>query len=320
MPERGPDHPDAAPVGTRRAEQEVATEGPTDPTVPSKGGTLHGEPRWRLTAKKVAGYGVLTAFALMFILPFALAISASFKSRPEARANPLGLIPEEPTLRAYEVMGQFDVPRWAFVSIVVTVSVTLGRLFLNSLAGYALARLDFPGRRIVFAITVATLAIPGIVLAIPRFLVLGQLGMLNTWGGLIVPLAVDAFGIFMMKQFFESIPKEMEEAARMDGATTFQTFWRVILPLAVPGLIALTILSFQGSWNEFLHPLIAAPSDESLRTLPVGLALLRGSFGEQLDFPLLMGASVLTTIPVAIIFFTFQRYFVQGVAASGVKG
>jgi multiple sugar transport system permease protein len=139
-------------------------------------------------------------------------------------------------------MGQFQVPRWAFVSIVVTVSVTLGRLFLNSLAGYALARLDFPFRRVVFALVVATLAIPGIVLAIPRFLVIGQLGMLNTWGGLILPLAVDAFGIFLMKQFFESIPREMKEA------------------------------------------------------------------------------SVLTTIPVAIIFFTFQRYFVQGVAASGVKG
>jgi multiple sugar transport system permease protein len=312
---------DEAPAGTRGPQQEVHAEGPETPQVPDA--TLPedaNQPAWLRIGKRIAGYAVLTTFALMFVLPFALAISASFKSRPEARANPLALIPEEPTLRAYEIMGQFQVPRWAFVSIVVTVSVTLGRLFLNSLAGYALARLDFPFRRVVFALVVATLAIPGIVLAIPRFLVLGQLGMLNTWGGLILPLAVDAFGIFLMKQFFESIPREMEEAARMDGATTFQTFSRVVLPLAVPGLIALTILSFQGSWNEFLHPLIAAPSEPSLRTLPVGLALLRGAFGEQLDFPLLMGASVLTTIPVAIIFFTFQRYFVQGVAASGVKG
>jgi multiple sugar transport system permease protein len=250
--------------------------------------------------KRVLGYLTLTAFALMFVLPFAIAISASFKSRPEAAQSPLSLIPAEPTLRAYEVMGQFNVPRWAFVSVVVTVSVTLGRLFLDSLAGYALARLDFPGRRVVFATIVATMAIPPIVLAIPRFLVLGQLGLLNTFAGLIIPLAVDAFGIFLMRQFFLGIPREMEEAARIDGASIFQTFWRVILPLALPGLIALTILSFQGSWNEFLHPLIAAPSDPNLRTLPVGLALMRGAFGEQFDFPVLMGASVLTTIPVAV--------------------
>ncbi len=123
-----------------------------------------------------------------------------------------------------------------------------------------------------------------------------------------------------MKQFFESIPKEMEEAAAVDGATIFQAYFRVILPLAAPGLIALTILSFQGSWNEFLHPLIAAPAEPDLRPLPVGLALLRGQFGESLDMPVLTGASVLTTIPVAIIFFIFQRYFIQGVAATGVKG
>jgi multiple sugar transport system permease protein len=144
--------------------------------------------------------------------------------------------------------------------------------------------------------------------------------MLNSWSGLIVPLAVDAFGIFLMRQFFLSIPREMEEAARIDGATIFQTYFRIIFPLAAPGIIALTILSFQGSWNEFLHPLIANPSNQALRTLPVGLALLRGAFGENLDIPALLGASVLTTIPVAIIFFAFQRYFVQGVAATGVKG
>lgn len=308
------------PVGTNRPEQEPIAASPPDDAPPRATVPDGRQPLWYRTGKRIAGYAVLIFFAMLFIMPFALAISASFKSRPEAAANPLSLIPTEPTLRAYEIMGQFDVPRWAFVSIVVSISVTLGRLFLDSLAGYALARLEFPGRRIVFAVIVATLAIPGIVLAIPRFLVLGELGMLNTFGGLIVPLAVDAFGIFLMRQFFLSIPKEMEESARLDGATTFQTFWRIILPLATPGLIALTILSFQGSWNEFLHPLIAAPSDASLRTLPVGLALLRGAFGEQLDFPLLMGASVLTTIPVAIVFFSFQRYFVQGVAAAGVKG
>lgn len=270
--------------------------------------------------KRVLGYGLLGLFALIFISPFVLALANSFKPLSEALASPLGLIPQDFTLRAYEVMSTVNLPRWAFNSVIVTVCVTVARLFLDSLAGYALARLRFPGRTLVFALVVAVLAVPPIVLAIPRFLVLGQLGMLDTYGGLIVPLAIDAFGIFLMKQFFESIPIEMEEAARVDGATIFQTFWRIILPLAAPALIALTILSFQGSWNEFLHPLIAAPSDQNLRTLPVGLALLRGAQGESLDYPLLLGASLLITIPVGIIFFTFQRYFVQGVAASGVKG
>ncbi|NEE04073.1 carbohydrate ABC transporter permease [Phytoactinopolyspora halotolerans] len=271
-------------------------------------------------AKRVLGYTVLIFFAAMFIAPFALALANSLKSRPEALASPLSLFPAEPTGRAYREMAGTDLPRWTMNSVVVTVMVTLGRLFLDSLAGYALARLRFPGRALIFALVVAVLAVPPIVLAIPRYLVLGQLGMLDTYAGLILPLAVDAFGIFLMKTFFESIPREMEEAARIDGATIFQTYWRIILPLAAPGLLALTILSFQASWNEFLHPLIAAPSDPDLRTLPVGLALLRGAQGESQDFPLLLGASVLITIPVAIIFFTFQRYFIQGVTASAVKG
>ncbi|CAN5540615.1 carbohydrate ABC transporter permease [soil metagenome] len=301
---------------------DISTSSPQPATAPAAAAAPvdAGQPTWKRIGKRILGYAVLILFALAFIMPFALAIATSFKTRAEVQANPLGLIPQQVTFEAYRAMAAVDLPRWAFNSAVVTTFVTLGRLFLDSLAGYALARLKFPGRAAVFALVVGVLAVPGIVLAIPRFIVLGQLGLLNSYAGLILPLAVDAFGIFLMKQFFESIPKEMEEAARMDGATIFQTFWRIILPLAAPGLIALTILSFQGSWNEFLHPLIAAPSDPSLRTLPVGLALLRGAGGEQLDFPLLMAGSLLTTIPVAIIFFTFQRYFISGVAASGVKG
>ncbi len=283
-----------------------------------------GQPTWWRVGKRVLGYGTLLLFALIFIFPFMLAVITSFKTQPEATQAPMDLVPSPPTLRAWveEIFGsgQVNFPRWTFNSFFVTFCVTVGRILLDSMAGYALARLKFPGRQLVFAIIVATLAIPPIVLAIPRFIVLGTLGMLNSYGGLILPLAVDAFGIFLMRQFFESIPKEMEEAAKVDGATIFQTFWRVVLPLAAPGLIALTILSFQGAWNEFLHYLIAAPADQALRTLTVGLALLRGSQGQGLDFPVLLGASILTTVPVAIIFFVFQRHFIQGVAATGVKG
>jgi multiple sugar transport system permease protein len=279
-----------------------------------------GQSRWYRVGKRVLGYAILLFFAALFIAPFALALANSFKSRPETLADPLSLIPAEPTLRAYEIMAQTDIPRWTMNSVLVTVMVTVARLFLDSLAGYALARLRFPGRTVIFALVVAVLAVPPIVLAIPRYLVLGQLGMLDTYGGLILPLAVDAFGIFLMKTFFESIPREMEEAARIDGASIFQTFTRIILPLATPGLIALTILSFQGSWNEFLHPLIAAPTNASVWTLPLGLSQSPQATGESLNTPVAMAGSMLTTLPVLVVFLVFQRFFIQGVAATGVKG
>ena len=275
---------------------------------------------WQRVSKRVIGYGGLILFAFVFISPFVIAIVNSFKTRPQAANAPLSLVPDPFTTSGYDRLFQEGFWRAAFVTGVVVVCVTFGRVFLNSLAGYALARLDFPGRRVVFAIVVATLAIPAIVLAIPRFLVLGQLGLLNTWGGLILPLAADAFGIFLMKQFFESIPVEMEEAAKVDGASIFQMYRRVVLPMATPALIALTILSFQGAWNELLAYLIAAPSNPDLQTLTVFLAIVRGTVGEARDFPLELAGSILTTLPVAIVFFIFQRYFVQGVAATGVKG
>ncbi|MFP4311282.1 MAG: carbohydrate ABC transporter permease [Nitriliruptoraceae bacterium] len=270
--------------------------------------------------RRLIGYGVLLVFAFLYLMPFLLAISASFKTRAEVAANPLGLIPDEATLQAWQVVGSSAFPTWLRNSVIVTLSVTVGRLFLDSLAGYALARLDFPGRKAIFAFVVATLAVPGIVLAVPRFLVLRQLGMLNSFSGLILPLAVDAFGIFLMKQFFESIPREIEEAAKVDGASVFTTWWRVVLPMAAPGLIALTILSFQGSWNEFLHPLIAAPTNASVWTLPLGLSQIAQATGESLNTPVAMAGSMLTTLPVLLVFLAFQRYFIQGVAATGVKG
>jgi multiple sugar transport system permease protein len=273
-----------------------------------------------MTAKRIFGYTVLVVAALVFLVPFVLALATSFKTRPDAAQNPLDLIPRPFTLGGWRRIAESNVWRWFLNSVVITVAVVLLRVFLDSLAGYSLARLKWPGRSIVFGLVIAVLAVPPIVLAIPRFIILGELALLNTYQGIVLPLAVDAFGIFLMKQFFESIPREMEEAARLDGATTFQAFWYVVLPLALPGLIALTILSFQSTWNEFLHVLIAAPSAQDLRNLPVGLALLRGEFGENLDFPVLLAGSVITTIPVAIVFLVFQRYFVRGVAAAGVKG
>jgi multiple sugar transport system permease protein len=269
---------------------------------------------------------ILIFFALLFIMPFVLAAISSFKSLPDINQNPVALTFDSelgsPTTEGLDRLNndRIRIPRWALNSTIQTVSVTLGRLFLATLAGFALSRLEFKGRWMVFGAVIAVQAVPGIVLVIPKFLVMKELGILNTYWGLIVPMIFDAFAIFMMKGFFDQVPREVEEAAALDGASLWQTYSRVMLPLVSPGIIALTILSVQGTWNEFLHSLLATTSNPEIRTLPVGLALLRGAFGENNPWNTLMAARLITTIPMAIVFFSFQRYFRQGVAASGSKG
>jgi multiple sugar transport system permease protein len=282
-------------------------------------GTVGGWRRW-------LGYAVLVFFAFVFIFPIILALVSSFKTLPDIQANPVQLWADPEyggwTMEGIEGLNTQNVriPRWTVNSTVVTVIATLGRIFLASLAGYALAKMTYPGRQILFWLVIVLLAVPGVVLLIPKFLILKQLGLLNTYGGLILPLVFDAFAIFLMKQFFEQLPDELIEAAAIDGATAWQTFSRVMLPLAAPGLIALTILSVQGIWNEFLNPLIAVPGAPELATLPLGLANVRAAFGEAQPWNTILAGSLITTIPIAIVFFVFQRYFVQGVAATGVKG
>jgi multiple sugar transport system permease protein len=277
-------------------------------------------------AKRLLGYTALLFFALVFLMPFVLSLVTVFKTRPDIAANPVSLWPSAEyggfTLEGIRGLNSsnVNVPRWTVNSVIVTVSVVILRITFASAAGYALARLRFRGRGLVFALIIALQAIPGIVLAIPRFMVLKQLGILNTYFGVILPMAFDAFAVFLMKQFFEQLPREMEEAAAIDGASTFQTFTRIMLPLAAPGLIALTILSTQGAWNEFLQVLIGRIGRPDLATLPVGLANLRGAFGQSQPWNIILAGSLVTTLPIAIVFFVFQRYFVQGVAASGTKG
>lgn len=181
----------------------------------------------------------------------------AFKTNPDAVDNPLGLVPDPFDLSAWQRLADTDFPVWSGNSVVVTLCVTAGRMFFCSLAGYSLARLKYWGRDAVFTGLLAILAVPPIVLLIPKFLVLNSLGIYNMYAALIVPLAVDAAGVFIMKQFFEQIPPSVEEATRIDGAGTFRIFWSVVLPMAKPALITLGILSFQGSWNELGHFLIA---------------------------------------------------------------
>ena len=253
-------------------------------------------------------YLILIGLALIYIYPFIISIAASFKTDAEATQDALGLIPETVTFAAYErLFGDVPFPLWAGNTLMISTIVTIGRVFFDSLAGYALSRLKFRGRAFVFAAFIAILSVPGVVLLLPRFLILQQLGLYDTYGGMIIPLLSTAAGVFIMKQFFDSIPVSVEEAARIDGASTFRTYWTIVLPMARPALVTLFILSFQGSWNELGHFIVSRQSPE-LNTLTTGVAsLVSGQLGSGNQFPLQLAAAVLMTIPVAVLFFIFQR-------------
>jgi multiple sugar transport system permease protein len=265
-------------------------------------------------------YAVLVTFAFVYLYPFLIQLTTSFKTNTDAVANPLSLVADPVTTAAFERLFATQFPLWFGNSVVVTLFVTAGRVFFNSLAGYALARIKFRGREAVFTAILAVLAVPGVILLIPKFLVLNTIGIYDTYPALIVPLLVDAAGVFIMKQFFESIPVSVEEAARVDGAGTFRIFWSIVLPMARPALITITILSFQGSWNELPHFIVAA-QDPQLNTLTKGVAtLVSGQLGSGQQYPITMAAALLMTIPVAIVFIVFQRYFVRGGTAGAEKG
>ncbi|MBN9157532.1 carbohydrate ABC transporter permease [Microbacterium sp.] len=253
-------------------------------------------------------YALLIALALVYIYPFLIQVATSFKTDPDAAANPLALVPQTFTTEAYtQLFLRSDFPTWFKNSVVVTIVVTAGRVFFNSLAGYALARLRFRGRTVVFAGLIAVMSVPAVVLLIPKFLVINTLGMYDSYAGMILPLLVDAAGVFIMKNFFESIPVSVEEQARIDGAGTFRVFWSVVLPMARPALITIVILSFQGSWNELAHFIVSTQSPE-LTTLTKGVAqLANGQLSQGRQYPLKLAAAIIMTIPVAVMFFLFQK-------------
>ncbi len=257
-------------------------------------------------------YLVLVTIAVLYIYPFLIELGTAFKTNPDAVSHSANPIPHNWVVAAFTELSDQGFPHWFENSVYLAVSVTIGRLTFDSMAGYALARIRFRGRRALFAAFVAMLGVPGIVLLIPRFLVLLQLGIYNTYPGVIIPLITDAAGVFIMKQFFESIPESLEEAARIDGAGVIRIYWSIMLPMARPALMTLAILSFQGSWNDFPDVLVAENSP-SLDTLTTGVArLVSGQLGAAAtEYPLKMAAALLMTLPVAIIFFTFQRYIVR---------
>jgi multiple sugar transport system permease protein len=266
-----------------------------------------------------APFVVLIVLAVIYIAPFIIQVVNSFRPDAEVVREPLSLGLGTWTAAAYErLFTRSDFPLWTMNSFIVTICVTLGRVFFVSLAGYALARIPFRGRGVVYATLIAVMAVPGVVLLIPKFLVINQLGMYDSYSGMIIPLIADAAGIFIMKNFFESIPVAVEEQARIDGAGVFRTFWSIVLPMARPALMVIIILSFQGSWNELSHFIVSTQSTE-LTTLTKGVAqLASGQLSQGSQFPIKLAAALLMTIPVAVIFFIFQKQ-IMNASAGAVK-
>lgn len=299
----------------------------------------------------VVATSTLIFFAFVQIAPFILTVAGSFKCQSSAQQFPGTFIPVppgaecieadgrtrvrademnegitfNPTMYGYNLVLQEDLPRWVFNTALLSTLVTISRVIIDSLAGYALARITFPGQRLMFIFILAILMVPGVVLIIPRFIELRILGLIGNVPdatvvlGYVLVLGADAFGIFLMKQFFEQIPGEIEEAASVDGASRITIFFRIVLPMATPALTALTIFSFQGQWNNFMDALVILGQKPNLFNLPLGLSILRGA-GEAVQYDRVLPGSVITTIPMAVLFFVFQRYFVEGVSYSGLKG
>ncbi|MCG8441731.1 MAG: carbohydrate ABC transporter permease [Caulobacterales bacterium] len=268
-------------------------------------------------ARRHTALAALVVATLLFISPFVWSLSLSFQEPGDVLGWPIQLIPAPATLENYaRLFTELSFPRWLFNSTVIVLVVTASNLFFASLAGYAFARLRFPGRDLIFLAFLATLMVPAHVMMTPRFMLLNAFGLINTYPGLIMPQLVQVFGIFLMKQFFESLPRELEEAARIDGCGRFMTLWKVVLPVSRPALAALGIYTFQANWNEFLWPVIATTTPE-MYTLPLGMAMFRYEF--KVEWTILMAGSVLIALPMLIIFLCFQRLFIQNAAASGLK-
>jgi len=267
-----------------------------------------------------APFVVLIVLAIIYITPFFVQIVNSFRPDADVAREPLSLGIGTWTAAAYErLFTRSDFPLWTMNSFIVTICVTLGRVFFVCLAGYSLARIPFRGRGPVYALLIAVMAVPGVVLLIPKFLVINQIGIYDSYAGMIIPLMADAAGVFIMKNFFESIPVAVEEQARIDGAGVFRTFWSIVLPMSLPAVTTIIILSFQGSWNELNHFIVSTQSTD-LTTLTKGVAqLASGQLSQGSQFPLKLAASLLMTIPVAVVFFIFQKR-IMNVGAGAVKG
>ncbi|WP_017652434.1 carbohydrate ABC transporter permease [Fortiea contorta] len=268
---------------------------------------------------KVLLYVVLTLYGIITLIPFLWALSASFKPLAEIVSGEPNFIPQSFTFDNYrQIFLQEPLFwRWLFNSVIIAASVTILNLLFNSMAGYALARLRFRGKNFWFFLILTVLAVPAQITLIPTFLILKAIGWLNSYQGMIVPGMVNATFIFMMRQFFVNFPRELEEAAQLDGLNTLGIFRRIVLPLAKPALAAQAVFVFMGSWNNFLLPVVIL-FDPEMFTLPLGLNTFKGQYISYWNY--IMAASMVFTLPALCIYAFFNRYFIQGVTFTGGKG
>lgn len=288
-----------------------------DTTMPTPPRPAH---RHRLV-RTASFWVLLVVLVLIIVAPIVWMGLTSFKTNPEATSIPPTILPDDPTLRAYDdllgIRGDYPVLRWFLNSLLAATLHMLLVLAVASSAAYALARLQFRGRGLMFGVIVSTLFVPGFVFLIPNYLVIDQVGWLDTIWALVVPGAAGAFGVFFLRQFFVNLPVELEEAAMIDGANQWQIFTRVVLPNSKPALATLAVLAFLTNWNDFIWPIYVLFSPERL-TLPAGLRLLQGAY--TTDYAVIMAGAFVASVPVLILFVFTQRYVIEGVARSGLKG
>lgn len=284
------------------------------PAVPASDGggrARSGRSQWWIYVPLVIGL-------ILLVGPFIYMLLGSFKTTGELRQVPPTWWPENPTLANYEdLFSRLNFLGYFFNSTVVAAAVTAGNVVFCSMMGYALAKLNFRGKKVLFGLVLATLMVPAIVTFMPLFVLVANMGLVNTHAGLILPFLAGGFGVFLMRQFIGGIPDELLDAARVDGAGEHYIFWRIVMPLCGPAIATLTILTFLGSWNSFLWPLVVATSD-SMYTLPVAIALF-ATGQQQTNVALLMAGSVVVIVPVLIVFILLQRHFTQGIAMTGIK-
>ncbi len=267
---------------------------------------------------RLAAYAVLTIAALFMVVPFVWMLSTSLKADQYVLTMPPQFLPDPVTLESYTRLAElFPIGRMVFNSFFAAIVTLLGQLVTCSMAAYAFARMRFRGSGLLFLLYLATLMVPQQVTITPLFILVRYLGWINSYPGLILPGIFSAFGTFLLRQFFLTLPRELEEAAFLDGASHWTVFTRVIVPLAGPALATLAVFAFMASWNAFLWPLFVV-NDLELMTLPVGLATLHGRYLTQWN--LVMAGSVIAVVPMLIVYLFAQRYFVQGVVLSGIKG
>jgi multiple sugar transport system permease protein len=293
-----------------------------DTAVPSKVEAAPARRRraYRQDRNGPAFYIGINLLLLIFVVPLLWMVLTSFRTVEDSRRIPISIIPDELTLRAYQLMfadEQNPVILWLINSLLAAAGHAVLVLITAAMAAYPLARMDFRGKNAIFAIIIGTLFVPSFIFLMPNYLLMDQLAWLDTLIALIVPGAAGAFGVFFLRQFFLSIPRELEESARVDGANTWQILTRIVLPISKPALVTLGLIAFLSNWNEFIWPIFVLFSPERL-TLPAGLSTLQAAY--NIDYPVVMAGATIAAVPVLILYVFVQKYVIEGVATSGLKG